>query len=140
VEHDVRRGARRPSEIFDAVRTNEAASAETSVPFLVRFVRGEPLLDAANYPQIRFVIRHFSSTGDAGGTLSGDPTIHGVTHPVDFDVTVKRPADATPQAEPQTLVFSAEGRFSRAKFGLTVWPSLIVDDLHVHIRATFALH
>jgi polyisoprenoid-binding protein YceI len=116
--------------------TIDAASIDTNVPLLDRMVKGDSMLDVARYPQIRFASTRFERTGDARGTLSGDLTIRGVTQPVTLDVTFNGFAP-DPLTKKDTLGFSADGHFSRAKFGLATWYPAVGDDVHVRIQAEF---
>ncbi|MGH8783241.1 YceI family protein [Paraburkholderia sp.] len=116
--------------------TIDADSVDTNVPILDRLVKSDSMFDVARYPQMRFVSTRFERTGDAHGTLTGDLTIRGVTQPVTLDVTFNGFAP-DPLTRQDTLGFSAEGRFSRAKFGLATWYPAVGDDVHVRIQAEF---
>ena len=119
-----------------ATITIDAASIDTNVPLLDKMVKSDSMLDVARYPELRFVSTHFERTGDSRGTLTGDLTIHGVTQPVTLDVTFNGFAP-DPLTKKDTLGFSAEGHFSRAKFGLSTWYPAVGDDIHVRIQAEF---
>ncbi|CAG4914876.1 Protein YceI [Paraburkholderia saeva] len=114
----------------------DASSLDTNVPILDRMVKSDQMLDVARYPEIRFVSTRFERTGDSRGTLTGDLTIHGATQPVTLDVTFNGFAP-DPLTKQDTLGFSAEGRFSRSKFGLSTWYPAVGDDVHVRIQAEF---
>ncbi|MBC8748372.1 polyisoprenoid-binding protein YceI [Paraburkholderia sp. WC7.3g] len=114
----------------------DAASIDTNVPLLDKMVKGDSMLDVARYPQIRFASTRFERTGEARGTLSGDLTIRDVTQPVTLDVTFNGFAP-DPLTKKDTLGFSADGHFSRAKFGLATWYPAVGDDVHVRIQAEF---
>lgn len=114
----------------------DAASIDTNVPLLDKMVKSESLLDVERYPEIRFVSTKFERTGESRGTLTGNLTIHGVTQPVTLDVTFNGFA-RDPLTKKDTLGFSAEGHFSRAKFGLATWYPAVGDDIHVRIQAEF---
>ncbi|QDQ80566.1 YceI family protein [Paraburkholderia megapolitana] len=114
----------------------DANSVDTNVPILDRLVKGADMFDAANHPQIRFVSTRFERTGDARGTLTGNLTIRDVTQPITLDVTFNG-FSPDPLTKQDTLGFSAEGRFSRAKFGLGTWYPAVGDDVHVRIQAEF---
>ena len=116
--------------------TIDAASVDTNVPLLDKLVKGADMFDVARYPQIRFVSTRFERTGDARGTLTGDLTIRGTTQPVTLDVTFNGFAP-DPLTKQDTLGFSAEGHFSRARFGLSTWFPAVGDDVHVRIQAEF---
>lgn len=116
--------------------TIDAASIDTNVPLLDKMVKGADMLDVARNPEIRFVSTRFERTGESRGTLTGDLTIRGVTQPVTLDVTFNGFAP-DPLTKKDTLGLSAEGRFSRAKFGLSTWYPAVGDDIHVRIQAEF---
>ena len=116
--------------------TIDAASVDTNVPLLDKMVKGSDMFDVSRYPDIRFVSTRFERTGESHGTLTGDLTIHGTTQPVTLDVTFNGFAP-DPLTKQDTLGFSAEGRFSRAKFGLSTWYPAVGDDVHVRIQAEF---
>ncbi|MFM0002205.1 YceI family protein [Paraburkholderia dipogonis] len=116
--------------------TIDAASIDTNVPLLDKMVKSANMLDVERYPEIRFVSTRFERTGESRGTLTGDLTIHGVTQPVSLDVTFNGFAP-DPLTKKDTLGFSAEGHFSRAKFGLATWYPAVGDDIHVRIQAEF---
>jgi polyisoprenoid-binding protein YceI len=114
----------------------DAASVDTNVPILDKLVKGPNMFDAETYPQIRFVSTRFQRTGDARGQLTGNLTIHGTTRPVTLEVTFNG-YGPDPLTKEDTLGFSAEGRFSRAQFGLATWYPAVGDDVHVRIQAEF---
>lgn len=128
IEHSL--GAARVSVTIDA------ASLETSVPFVTRIVEGDDMLAATRYPAIRFVSTHFIRTSASSGLLTGELTIRATTREVTLSVTF----DEMPRAAPggmHTLAFAADGHFSRAAFGLSRWPTAVGDDVHMKIEAEF---
>lgn len=112
--------------------TIDADSVDTNVPLLDKLVKGADMFDVARYAQIRFVSRRFERTGDARGTLTGDLTIRGTSQPVTLDVTFNGFAPDL-LTKKDTLGFSAEGHFSRARFGLSTWFPAVGDDVNVRI-------
>jgi len=119
-----------------AAITIDAASINTNVPLLDKMVKSDSMLDVSRYPEIRFASTHFERTGESRGTLTGDLTIRGVTQPVMLDVTFNGFAP-DPLTKKDTLGFSADGHFSRAKFGLATWYPAVGDDIHVRVQAEF---
>jgi polyisoprenoid-binding protein YceI len=119
-----------------ATVTIDAASIDTNVPLLDKMVKSASMLDVSRYPEVRFTSTRFERTGESRGTLSGDLTIHGVTQPVTLSVTFNGFAP-DPLTKKDTLGFSAEGSFSRAKFGLATWYPAVGDDIHVRVQAEF---
>ncbi|CAB3747929.1 YceI family protein [Paraburkholderia solisilvae] len=116
--------------------TIDASSIDTNVPLLDKMVKGDEMLDVARYPDIRFVSTHFERTGDAVGKLTGDLTIRGTTQPVTLDVKFNG-YGVDPLTKLDTIGFSAQGSFSRSKFGLTSWFPAVGDDVHVRVQAEF---
>jgi hypothetical protein len=114
----------------------DADSVDTNVPLLDKLVKGADMFDVARFAQIRFVSKRFERTGDARGTLTGDLTIRGTSQPVTLDVTFNGFAP-DPLTKKDTLGFSAEGHFSRARFGLSTWFPAVGDDVNVRIQAEF---
>jgi polyisoprenoid-binding protein YceI len=114
----------------------DAASVDTNVPLLDKMVKGDNMFAVTRYPQIRFVSTGFERTGNARGKLTGNLTIRGVTQPVTLDVTFNG-YGPDPLTKQDTLGFSAEGSFSRSKFGLGTWYPAVGDDVHVRIQAEF---
>ncbi len=91
--------------------------------------------DADNHPQLRFVGNDYKTDGE-GGTLSGDLTIRGTTHPVtvkvEFGGIVVDPYGQTKAG------FTVSGKISRKAFGLT-WNAVteagqvvVSDDIKLH--------
>lgn len=119
-----------------ATITIDAASIDTNVPLLDKMVKSASMLDVSRYPEVRFVSTRFERTGESRGTLTGDLTIHGVTQPVVLDVTFNGFAP-DPLTKKDTLGFSADGHFSRARFGLATWYPAVGDDIHVRVQAEF---
>jgi len=116
--------------------TIDAASVDTNVPLLDKLVKDADMFDVARYPQIRLVSTRFERTGDPRGTLTGDLTIRGITQPATLDVMFNGFAP-DPLTKKDTLDFSAEGHFSRARFGLSTWFPAVGDEVNVRIQAEF---
>lgn len=117
--------------------TIDASSVDTNVPLLDKLVKGPDMFDASSSPTIRFVSKRFVRTGEASGKLEGDLTIREATHPVTLDVTFNG-YGRDPLTKEDTLGFSAQGRFSRAQFGLATWYPAVGDEVRVRIEAEFA--
>ncbi len=115
----------------------DASSVDTNVPLLDKLVKGPDMFDAVDYRMIHFVSTRFIRTGKAAGKLEGNLTVRGVTRPVVLDV-VFNGYGVNPLTKEDTLGFSAEGRFSRAQFGLATWYPAVGDEVRVRIEAEFA--
>jgi len=114
----------------------DASSIDTNVAELNRMVSGPDMLDAKQYPEIRFESTRLKSTGPATAELTGNLTIHGVTQPVTLSVVLEGAAP-NPLTKAETLGFSATGTFDRASFGRTKWFPAVGNDVHVTIQAEF---
>jgi polyisoprenoid-binding protein YceI len=112
--------------------TIDATSLDTNVSALDAMVKGPQMLDVQRFSQIRFTSTHFERNGKPAGKLTGDLTIHGVTQPVTLDVVFNGYAP-DPLTKQPTLGFAANGRFSRAKFGLSTWYPAVGDEIDVRI-------
>lgn len=72
--------------------------------------------DAQHYPQISYHSEQVSFDGEGGGSVSGQLTLHGHTHP--FDLAVKRWLCTNQSGAADTCSFDAEGRIHRSDYGL----------------------
>lgn len=52
-----------------------------------KHLRSDDFLDVSKYPQASFKSTGFAANSDGSGVLSGDLTLHGVTKPIDIQVT-----------------------------------------------------
>jgi len=65
----------------------DMASVDTNHAERDKHLRGDAFFDVKNYPEMKFVSTHFSSTGENKGNLYGNLTMHGVTKPVAIKLT-----------------------------------------------------
>lgn len=101
-------------------------------------LRSADFFDAENHPEITYVSRQVTKTGENSYKILGDLTIRGVTQPVELTAemtgTGKDPWGGT------RMGVSAEGKISRKDFGLT-WNAmletggiLVGDEVRLHIE------
>ena len=64
------------------------ASLDTRGSMIENLIKGERFFDVDKYPEILFVSRGFEWTGQDRARIIGDLTVHGVTRPVVFNVTL----------------------------------------------------
>src|SRR2546426_12165787 len=97
--------------------TIEAASLSTNVAKRDDHLRSADFLDVAKYPTITFASREVTSIKDSKFKLTGDLSLHGVTHPVvldgSFGGAVKDPWGN------ERAAFTATTTIHRKDFGLT---------------------
>ena len=96
--------------------TIEAASIDTREPQRDTHLRSADFLDAEKYPTLTFRSTRIVSAGE-GYAMTGDLTIHGITHPV--VLAVEPPGEAAKDPWGGTRRgFEAAGEINRKEFGL----------------------
>jgi len=81
-------------------------------------VRNADFLDVTNHPDIVFVATTYMPRDENGGTLTGDLTLLGNTHPVDLDITINK-LDTYPFGHRrETLGISAHATILRSRWGM----------------------
>ncbi len=80
-------------------------------------LRTGDFFEVEKFPTMTFASTGATARGDDGYTLSGDLTIHGVTKPVSFDVTVT--GTATDPFGNERIGFEGATTISRKDWGLT---------------------
>ncbi|MHB8510303.1 MAG: YceI family protein [Candidatus Dormibacteria bacterium] len=66
----------------------KTASIDTGAPDRDNHLRSADFFDAETNPEIRFVAGSTVAVGDDSYKVTGDLTMHGVTRPVELDITV----------------------------------------------------
>jgi len=101
------------------------ASLDTDGSLVESMIKGERFFDVEKYPEILFVSHDFEWTGKDTATIHGDLTVHGVTRPVKFAVTLT-PVKASAGSE-ERMVVKATTTIQRSEFGMDNM-SKVVDD------------
>jgi polyisoprenoid-binding protein YceI len=142
------------TEVEGSFAFDEAAPAVRDVEVRVRaaslfsnsdarddHARGGDFLDVRDHPEIVFVGREATPTGERTGTITGDLTLRGVTRAVTFDLTLNKtgvyPFDPTGGGNPPYVVgVSARGSIMRSDFGMTyaVEPGWVGDEVELIIE------
>ena len=126
---------------------NPAASRiDVSVPIdgvltasskLAEELKSPDWFDAAKYPAMTFHSTKVAVTGPTTADVTGDLTIHGVTHPVTLKATFKR-AGVFPMNQKYMIGFDAVGHVKRTDFGVSKYAQYgLGDDVDVVISAPF---
>ena len=82
-------------------------------------LQGADWLDAARYPQMTFRSTRVTALGPKKLRVRGDLTLHGVTRPVDLDVTFNGGYAGHPMDPHARIGFSAHGWLKRSAFGIS---------------------
>lgn len=105
------------------------ASLDTDGSLVESLIRGERFFDVEKYPEILFVSRDFEWTGKDTATISGDLTVHGVTKPVVFAVTLTPVKDSADSEK--RLVVKAKTTILRSQFGMDNMSQVVSDDVNL---------
>ncbi len=92
--------------------------------------------DTAKFKEITFKATSMKVTGDNTGTITGNLTIKGMTHPVTLNVTMNK-AGTNPMTQGPALGFSATGTLKRSEWGLGAYAPNVSDEVHLMIEAEF---
>lgn len=92
-------------------------------------------LNVKRYPEARFVSHRVERTSDDTGSVCGDLTLHGVTHPLCMRLKLNRIARYPLPPFRHTAGFSATASLRRSDFGMDSWLSLVGDTVELRIEA-----
>ncbi len=112
------------------------ASVMTASPKLNEELAGAQWLDAGKYPTMTFHSTKVVPTGPTTADVTGDLTLHGVTHPVTLKATLNKAAD-NPMMKTYSAGFEATGHIKRSDFGVKTYVGPIGDDVTLIISAAF---
>ena len=105
----------------------------THVEKLNEHLKGKDFFDVATYPSMTFKTTKVERTGEKTAKVSGDLTIHGVTRPTTFDVTLNFDG-AHPMTKKPTVGFSAKTIIKRSDFGVGKYAPAVSDDIAIEIE------
>jgi polyisoprenoid-binding protein YceI len=116
--------------------TLDVSRATASFPFAAQALKGDTVLDARNFPTIRFVSTRIRADGDAA-QVKGDLTIRGVTRPVTLTAQIFRPEGAA-AGDNSHLTVQMRGAVQRSAFGATGFADMVGDEVRLDIIARIA--
>jgi len=108
----------------------KADSMDTDGALIESMIKGKRFFDVKNYPEILFVSTGFEWTGSHTAQLRGNLTLHGITKPVTFNVTLTDIKGKT-AGEGERILVKATTKVSRAEFGMDTLSSLIDDNVQL---------
>ena len=121
------------TDVLVEIATN---SIDTNHPMRDKDLRGPDFLDAKTFPTIRFVASRYKKTGKNSGILTGKLTLHGKTRPFSLRIHEVGAADVSALPKPwggYLTGYDAEGSLRRSDFGITTYPGMIGDKVHLYI-------
>ncbi len=124
---------------FDAVArstanvTLDASGTKTNYLFAADALKGDSVLDTADYPTISFVSRKVAPA-PGGATIQGEVTIRGVTRPMVLDAQIYRREGSTAD-DLSRLSVRLTGQIKRSEFGADGYPDLVGDIVKLDILA-----
>jgi polyisoprenoid-binding protein YceI len=108
-------------------------SLHTHVPALDKELRSEKFFNAGKFPKITFTSYKVERTEDPRRfTVTGALTVHGVTRPVELDVTLNQ-TGMYPYLNVPAMGFDATTSFNRSDFGVAEGVPMVSDRIDVHI-------
>ena len=95
-------------------------------------LKSDMFFDAGQFPTATFQSTTVTSSGKDKLTVNGDLTIHGVTKPVSFDVTVNK-VGTHPMRGVPAAGFDATATIKRSDFGVSKYVPNVSDEVTLHI-------
>ncbi|WP_165821504.1 YceI family protein [Falsiruegeria mediterranea] len=117
----------------------DVSRAKTGLFFATQAMTGADVLNAARYPDIRFVSTRVqlgaSGRISEGARITGDLTVRGVTRPITLEATLyRRPGSRADDLS--QLNIRLRGDISRSAFGASGYSDLVTDTVTLDIQAT----
>lgn len=107
-------------------------SVSTGVVKLDEHLKNADFFEAPKFATATFKSSKVEKAGDKALKVSGDLTIHGVTKPVTFDVTVNAIGEH-PMAKKPAAGFDATAKIKRSDFGISKYVPNVSDDVTIRI-------
>ncbi|KPP82300.1 MAG: Protein yceI precursor [Oceanicaulis sp. HLUCCA04] len=96
------------------------------------------LFNTEAYPTARFVATSFETEDGETGTMTGDLTLLGQTHPVSLNVTLNFAGEHPMSGDP-VAGFSATGTITRSEWGLGYAVPAVSDEIEISIETELAV-
>jgi polyisoprenoid-binding protein YceI len=108
------------------------SSLSTGVPKLDEDLSGDGFFDVAKFPTASFKSNKVRVLGKDRLSVAGDLSIHGVTRPVVFAVTINR-TGPHPMRKTETAGFDATTTIKRSEFGVGKLAPMVSDEVQLRI-------
>ncbi len=132
---ELRLDLQHPQAILLSVRVKVAA-VHASSRFFADQLRSARWLDAAAYPDMRFVSHSISFTAPGQALVRGELTLHGVTRELTLHATFRDSGD-DPVTRRYRLDFVAEAGLRRSDFGMKALLPVLSNDVRLTMQAEF---
>jgi polyisoprenoid-binding protein YceI len=111
---------------------------DTHVPALDKHLKEPDFFDADKYPVITFKSTRVEPVDATHFKVTGDLSVHGVTHPVTLDATLNR-VGPHPMTKAQAIGFDATGTLKRSDFGVGAYVPMVSDEIQLRITTEGAV-
>jgi len=111
------------------------ASLDTDGSMIEYMLKSKRFFDVVNYPEILFVSTGIKWTSDTTGTMKGDLTLHNVTRPVTFNVTLLSVRNKKGKNAWMILV-KAGTTIRRSDFGMDTLSQVVNDKVELCMMVT----
>jgi len=108
------------------------AQLDTHVPDLDEHLKKADFFDAASYPVVTFKSTRVEPLGGGKFKVTGDLSVHGVTHPVVLDATLNK-VGVHPMTQVQSIGFDATASIKRSDFGVGAYVPNVSDEIAIRI-------
>jgi polyisoprenoid-binding protein YceI len=112
--------------------TIQVDSLDAGVDKLDEHLKSADFFDAATFPTAEFKSTRVEATGEGKLRMSGELTIHGVTRPVDFEVTLNKVGEH-PMRKVPAAGFDAHTTIKRSDFGVGGYAPAVSDEVRIEI-------
>jgi polyisoprenoid-binding protein YceI len=116
--------------------TVPTASVNTINDTLNGELKSADWLDAGAFPTMTFHSTKVTMTGPGTADVTGDLTLHGVTHSETLQAKLNPPG-VNPMDKAYTVGFEVSGHIKRSDFGVKKYVPLVSDDVQLIISAPF---
>jgi polyisoprenoid-binding protein YceI len=116
--------------------TIDVGSVDANDEAMEKHLRNADFFDAEKFPQAKFKSTKVTKTGADTGTIEGDLTMHGVTHPVTLNVLFHG-YGPHPKTKTPTIGFGATGKIKRSQWGMNFGVPMVGDDVMLQIEGEF---